>query len=179
MNASRLAVWIVGAAVSGAWLASAAGITRQSRNVPSIPTPPDVVQFDALADEVQTQAVRLRERLANAPVPRLADRNPFTFSTPPARPRSAPIEISEPALPVPTAGSVEASEPVLELIGIAASEEPSGLVRTAMITGSYDELIMVTLGQRILSRYDVISISEDAVELKDVQTGATRRLVLR
>jgi len=38
---------------------------------------------------------------------------------------------------------------------------------------------MVTPGQRILGRYDVISVGEDAVELKDVQTGATRRLILR
>lgn len=179
MNASRLAVWIVGAAVSGAWLASAAGITRQARNVRSIPTPPDVVQFDALAAEVQTQAGRLRERLANAPAPGVANRNPFAFSQSSARRRSVPIEIGEPALPAPTAGSIEPSEPVLELIGIAVSEKPEGPVRTAMITGNYDELIMVTVGQRILGRYDVMSIGEDLVELKDVTSGETRRLVLR
>ena len=48
-----------------------------------------------------------------------------------------------------------------------------------MITGAYDDLIMVTVGQRILSRYDVISIGENLVELKDVTTGGIRRLVLR
>ena len=56
MNASRLAVWIVGAAVSGAWLASAAGVTRQARNVRVPPPAPETVQLDALAAEVQTQA---------------------------------------------------------------------------------------------------------------------------
>jgi hypothetical protein len=178
MNASRLAVWIVGAAVSGAWLASAAGITRQARQIPSIPAPPDVVQFDALAADVETQAGRLRERLASAPVPRAA-RNPFTFAVSPPRRPAPRIVAAEPALPAPAAGFAEPVEPNLELIGIAASEKPDGLVRTAMITGAYDDLIMVTVGQRILSRYDVISIGDNLVELKDVTTGGIRRLVLR
>ena len=38
---------------------------------------------------------------------------------------------------------------------------------------------MVTAGQRILGIYDVVAIGVDAVELKHVATGATRRLALR
>jgi hypothetical protein len=48
-----------------------------------------------------------------------------------------------------------------------------------MIAGGHDELMMVTAGQRILGRYDVVAVSADGVELKDLQTGSARRLVLR
>lgn len=177
MNASRLAVWIVGAAVSGAWLASAAGITRQARVARAAPRPPETVQFDTLAAEVQAQAGRLRERLANAPAPSATDRNPFAFYNERARRRATPSPVQVQPAPEPVVPAV--LEPALELIGVAETSGPGGPVRTAMITGGYDELIMVTAGQRILSRYDVISVGVDGVELKDIDTGATRRLVLR
>jgi hypothetical protein len=177
MNASRLAVWIVGAAVSGAWLASAAGVTRQARNARVPPPAPETVQLDALAAEVQTQAGRLRERLANAPAPRVAGRNPFSFDSAPARRHAASPETNQAIVPAPVVP--ELREPILELIGIAESQGETGILRTAMMTNEENDLIMVTPGQRILGRYDVIAVSEEAVDLKDVQTGATRRLILR
>jgi hypothetical protein len=48
-----------------------------------------------------------------------------------------------------------------------------------MITGGRDDLMMVTVGQRLLSRYDVVAVGADAVELKDLETGLARRLVLK
>jgi hypothetical protein len=176
MNASRLAVWIVVAAASGAWLASAAGVTRQARIARVPAAPADTIQLDTLAGEVQAQAGRLRERLANAPAPQATDRNPFSFYSAPVRRR--PAASAQPAMTPPPIVP-EFREPALELIGVAESQAPGGVVRTAMISGEQDDLIMVTPGQRILGRYDVISVGEDAVELKDVQTGATRRLILR
>ena len=176
MNASRLAVWIVGAAVSGAWLASAAGVTRQARNVRVPPPAPETIQLDALAAEVQAQTGRLRERLANAPAPRAAERNPFSFDSAPIRRRAMPAEPNFAIVPVPVAS--EMPEPMIELIGIAESKTPTGTVRTAMITNEQNDLIMVIVGQRILGRYDVAAVTEDAVDLKNVRTGATRRLIL-
>jgi hypothetical protein len=177
MSAPRLAVWIAGAAVFGAWLASAAGVTRQPRIVTAAPVAPESVQLDALAAEVQAQAGRLRERLANAPMPRANQRNPFSFAprATPSRAHSAPV-----AVPPEEAQPLESvpSEPVLELIGIAESPGSSGLVRTAMITDAQQDLIMVVAGQRILGRYDVVSVGEEAVDLKDIDTGRTRRLIL-
>jgi hypothetical protein len=70
-------------------------------------------------------------------------------------------------------------EPVIELIGIAENPGANGPVRTALITNEQEDLMMVTSGQRILSRYDVLVITAEAVDLKDIQTGATRRLILR
>jgi hypothetical protein len=176
MNASRLAVWIVGAAVSGAWLASAAGVTRQARTVRVPPPAPETIQLDALAAEVQAQAGRLRERLANAPAPR-TERNPFRFDSAPTKHRAAPAETRHTFAPPPTAA--ELPEPVIELIGIAENQTPTGAVRTAMMTNEQNDLIMVTVGQRILGRYDVVAVTEEAVDLKDAQTGAIRRLILR
>jgi hypothetical protein len=175
MNASRLAAWTVGAAVFGAWLASAAGVTRQARAIRIAPRTAEAVQFDALAADVQAQTGRLRDRLANAPAPRI-DRNPFSFSARPVR-RVLAAEATTPAVPVPA--TVEVREPVLELIGLAETRKDEKLIRTAMITGGHDELMMVTAGQRILGRYDVVAVGADAVELLDLQTGATRRLILR
>jgi hypothetical protein len=177
MNASRLAVWIVGAAVSGAWLASAAGVTRQARNGRVPPSAPETIQLDALAAEVQAQTGRLRERLANAPVPSAAERNPFSFDSAPIRRRARPAEPNFVIAPPPVPS--EMPEPMIELIGIAESKTPNGTVRTAMITSEQNDLIMVIVGQRILGRYDVAAVTEDAVDLKDVRTGATRRLILR
>jgi hypothetical protein len=178
MSTPRLAAWIIGAAVCGAWLASAAGVTRQVQTFRPAPRPPDVVQLDALAADVQAQAGRLRQRLAQAPTLPAAERNPFRFatSTPTSTPRRPAIE---PSTPDVAEVAREASEPALQLIGIAESQKADGVVRTAMITGEYGELMMVTAGQRILSRYDVVAVGADAVELRDVDTGASRRLILR
>ena len=177
MNPSRLAVWLIGAAVCGAWFASAAGITRQARITRVSPRPPEVVQLDALATEVQSQAERLRQKLAAAPAPNPRSRNPFTFDSAPTRVRTpAPRPQAVPETePVPA----EVREPSIELIGIAETKKGEELVRTAMLTGEFIDLIMVTAGQQILGRYEVISVSADAVELKDLETGAIRRLILR
>jgi hypothetical protein len=182
MTAGRLAALLLGAAVCGAWLASAAGVTRQARLARSTPRQAQAPQLDALTADVQAQAGRLRERLAQAPAPREVQRNPFRFAdraAPTIRraPRSA---VREPA-PTPEAVDVapEIREPALQLIGVAENASKAGVVRTAMIAGGYNELMMVTTGQKILGRYEVVAVGADAVELKDVQTGAIRRLILQ
>ena len=71
-------------------------------------------------------------------------------------------------------------EPRLQLIGIAEKKVGNAIVRTAMLTpGDADALIMATAGQQILGAYEVVTISADAVELKDLVTGATRTLLLK
>lgn len=177
MKASRLAAYIVCVGVGGAWLASAAGIVWPSRPARSTPARSLSPGIDTLAADVHAQSLRLRERLSNAPSPQGSDRNPFRFSPRqslvPRAPAPAPSE-TIPIEPPP----VEEREPALDLIGIAENRETNGLVRTAMLTNG-DQLLMVTAGQRVLSRYEVVAVSADAVELKDVSSGAIRRLVLR
>jgi hypothetical protein len=181
MNPSRLALWLIGAAVCGAWFASAAGVTREARRPPVTPASADVVQLNALATEVQAQAERLRDKLAGAPAPSPYRRNPFAFGPAPAPVRhsaampsrdTATIPVSEPA-------PAESGEPSIQLIGIAESKEGEELVRTAMMTGEFIDLIMATAGDRILERYEILTITENTVELKDLATGAVRRLILQ
>lgn len=177
MTRGRIAALIFGGAVCGAWLASAAGVARQTRDVRTTPRQIEAAQFDALANDMQAQGGRLRDRLAYAPAPREAIRNPFRF----ADRRSLTVRAGRPVAPASEALPVapENREPALQLIGVAETKTKDGVMRTAMITGGYSELMMVTGGQRILGRYEIVAIGADAVELKDVDTGAIRRLILQ
>lgn len=176
MKASRVAAWMVCAAVGGAWLASAAGVTRSPRISPATARSNDDVRLDTLVADVQAQAGRLRVRLSEAPAPTGPERNPFAFAVRPRPVVRTPVETPP---PIPSTAAPVFLEPALELIGVAETRTSNGVVRTAMLTGGRDELMMVTVGQQLLSRYEVVAVSVDAVELKDLETGSTRRLVLR
>src|SRR5215210_3297244 len=103
MAPERVAAYIGGGILLAAWLASAAGVTQRPRPIAVPRDTPERVQLDALASEVQSQAVRLRQRLAIAPAPHAPFRNPFVFGArapvhAPAAPRVAPLPPAE--LPV-------------------------------------------------------------------------------
>ena len=176
MNASRAAAWTFGVAVLGAWLASAASDPRPrhatTASAPVVPNP-----MDHLAADVQAQAGRLRKRLDTAPAPQAPLRNPFRFS-PRAQSVPRPTRVVAASMPV-LPGPVEPAEPSLELIGIAEKNAAEGVVRTAMLSSGSGDLLIVTVGQRVLGIYDVAAISHDVVELKHATTGAIRRLALR
>lgn len=177
MNASRLAAWIFGLGVCTAWLASAAGVGRPASPVRALPASSLDAELSELSADMQTQASRLRDRLAQAPAPTLQQRNPFSFADRPVTPMRAAVEatVPEPAL-VPDPAP---SEPPLTLIGVAEMAAPLGPVRTAMITGASGDLLMVKVGERVLGRYDVVAIAVDAVQLRDGASGTLRTLVLR
>lgn len=152
---------------------------RQAPAGPATPRQIEVAQYDALAADVQAQAGRLRDRLAQAPAPSPGDRNPFRFESRPA-PAPARARVMQPEpLPAALDMPLEPREPMLQLIGVAETAGKDGPVRTAMLTGEREELLMVTAGQQILGRYSVVVIGPDAIELKDTATGAIRRLHLR
>jgi len=171
MTPARAATYLVGAILLAAWLASAAGVARPHLS----PVPrrsAESMQLDAVALSVQSQAARLRQRLAAAPMPQAPTRNPFTFAArepvgPPAasaRPRTPAAPVADPPLP----------EPALVLLGVAED----GSTRTAMV-GFGDELLMASEGQTLAGRYRVAKVGADGIELVDLGTGATRRLFLR
>jgi hypothetical protein len=175
MNASRVAAWMFGAAVLGAWLASAAS-DPGPRLAARASSPPAVNPMDHLAADVEAQTGRLRQRLDAAPTPQAPLRNPFTFA-PRAQPvpRQRVVAATVPSFEAPA----EPAEPPMDLIGIAEKKSGEGVVRTAMISNQSGDLLMVTAGQRILGIYDVTAIGHDAIELKHATTGAVRRLALR
>jgi hypothetical protein len=173
MSRTRAAAYLVGGILLAAWLASAAGVSMRPHGVPLPRRAADAIQLDAVASNVQSQASRLRERLAVAPAPQAPIRNPFAFVD------RAPAAPPAPAKPQPvttTPAFIQRliAEPDLVLLGVAEQ----GPVRTAMI-GSGDELLMATEGQMVAGRYRVGKVGPDAVELIDIGTGATRRLSLR
>jgi hypothetical protein len=169
MTPARAAAYLVGALLLAAWLASAAGVGRP--HLEGVPRrSADSMQLDTVALGVQSQAARLRQRLAVAPAPRAPIRNPFTFA---AR-EPVPVAARPQALAMPVAA--DPPLPELELVLLGVAEE--GSARTAMI-GSGDELLMATEGQTLAGRYRVAKVSADAIELVDLVTGATRRLFLK
>lgn len=171
MSRARAAAYLVGGILLAAWLASAAGVATRQRAVPLPRRSAEAEQLDVVAASVQSQALRLRDRLAAAPALQGPVRNPFAFVE-----REAPPPPAPKPQPAQTPAFIQRliAEPDLVLLGVA--EE--GSVRTAMI-GSGDELLMATEGQTVAGRYRVGRISADAVELIDLGTGATRRLSLR
>lgn len=173
MTPARITAWILVAGVLGAWLASAAGVSRGT-GAARVPEAPAVNPTDHLADDVQAQARRLRQRMDAAPAPQTPARNPFAFSVR-ERVLRAPVA---PAAPAPPPAPVAPPEPPLELVGIAEKKAGETVVRTAMMSDQSGDVIMATVGQRV-TVYDVVAIGHDAVELKHVTTGAVRRLALR
>ena len=173
MSRTRAAAYIVGGILLAAWLASAAGVTMRPRGVPLPRRSADAIHLDSVAADVQSQAFRLRQRLAVAPAPQMSVRNPFAFAD------RAPLAAPAPPKPQPVTTTPSfiqrlIAEPDLVLLGVAEQ----GTVRTAMI-GSGEELLMATEGQTVAGRYRVGKVGSDAVELIDMATGATRRLSLR
>ena len=177
MTLRRATLYIGGGSLLVAWFSSAASLSL-ARHPQRVSTLEQAVSAptDGLAENVQAQARRLKQRLAAAPLPQQPVRNPFAFRPAPTAPavvrvRTAPDPIDTGPAPVP--------EPRLELVGIAEQRTEAGPVRTAMIATEANDLIMAAVGAPVLGRYKVAAIGGDGVELTDVTTGQTRRLVLQ
>jgi hypothetical protein len=177
MAPARAAAYLGGTTLLLAWLASAAGVSRQPRSSGAELPSASGGQLDALTADVQSQAARLRLRLAAAPAPQAPLRDPFSFSPRSAtseRPSAAPELLSRRHDP-----AAFAAEPVLELVGVAEQKTDTGSTRTAIVAAPGDALFLVTEGQELAGRYRVNAIGAEAVELRDLETGLTRRLGLR
>jgi hypothetical protein len=184
LTGSRAVVFVAGAGLVAVWFAAAAD--RQP-NIAASETQrrerDGLVRAERLADEIQSQASRLRTRLAGAPQPTLTGRNPFMFQ---ARPRTlgqdrvhaAPIDSGlETAL-----AATPPEPPPIALSGVAEDSTGAGnsatTVRIAVLEG-YGDVFLARVGETIASRYQVTAIGADTAELKDLLTGRTIRLGLR
>jgi hypothetical protein len=176
MSAKRAAGYAGAALLLLAWFSSAGGLMRQAVVPPAVETV-ESPSPDALAAEVQAQTERLRNRLAVAPAPQEPFRNPFMFASREAPARRAPAQRPDVQTPTPDAGPP--LEPAIELIGVAETASPKGVVRSAIVSALSGELFIVKEGDALASRYRVGVVAADAVELTDLLTGAVRRLALR
>jgi hypothetical protein len=177
MSAKRAAGYCGGALLLLAWLSAADGLMRQAPDVSEPERPVDTAGTTTLAADVEAQTLRLKTRLAAAPAPQEPFRNPFTFAPRPSRERREPPPRVEADVPAPPAG--QSLEPAIELIGVAQSESPKGVVRTAIISAVSGELFLVKEGETIVARYRVGTVTPDTVELVDLLSGTVRRLALR
>ena len=175
MTPKRAAAYIGGFALLAAWLASAASTAFRRDPPPALEPRAAIASTEMLAAEIQSQAQRLRQRLAAAPMPQEPARNPFAFRVPDLPPPAAPVRRPVDAFAAPAAPP----EPALALIGVAEDRGANGPVRTAMLADDRNELFLVTVGESLMGRYQVEAIGADAIELKDLSSGSVRRLALR
>jgi hypothetical protein len=178
MTRTRAAAYVGSSALLVAWFAAAAGAPVFQEVVPPRDAAGTVSTSGSrtLAVEVQAQALKLRARLAEAPAPDLHTRNPFSFAPERIVRTPAPAVKAAAADPLPV---VDPVVPALSLMGIAEEMSPEGLHRTAVLGGANGAVYMVMEGQDVAERYRVTAIGKDAIELKDLITGAYRRLAMR
>jgi hypothetical protein len=164
------ALWFGGGGVLATWLAVSPN-TGVPPNAPSAAVRRSTSSSGPVAEELNAQATRLRERTAALAL-RPSTRNPFRFSVAkPAAPLETPRERGvppavEPAIPMAP------SDPVLKLSGVA---QRAG-TRTAIITGD-GQIYLAGEGDSVAGRYTVVGIDPEAVLLRDA-AGAEQRLVL-
>jgi hypothetical protein len=181
MSSSRAAWYLGGAAVLAGWLAAGAdqeGLRREREAADRARTraTAEIVGAEQLVGEIEAQAARLNARLALAPAPSQSGRNPFAFRlgrahAPPRRPVRAAETDEYPAVPI--------AEPFpLTLSGMAEQSGPGGMVRIAILSGLGD-VFHAQVGDTIASRYRVIAIGAEAIDVEDLTTGRPIRLGLR
>jgi hypothetical protein len=179
MTLRRATLYIGGGSLLVAWFSSAASLSLKRTPPRAFSEDQSVAApTDGVAEAVQAQTRRLRQRLAAAPLPQQPLRNPFAFRpAPSATPQAVRVRaaVAEPATMEPAIPE----ELRLELVGIAEQRTPVGAVRTAMIATESNELVMAAVGAAVLGRYTVAAIDGDSVTLTEIATGRTRRLVLQ
>ena len=171
MNPKRTATIVVVGGALLAWLAGAATSNRTIEPSPVVSVP----AIDTRGVALEKEIARLHERLRPTATPSQSNRNLFSFRSPvramavPSASRT-PALVEAPPLPPPL--------PPLRLVGVAEDPGADGPARTAIITGD-GQLFTVKEGENVTTRYRVVRISADVVELLDLTDNTVRRLALR
>lgn len=137
-----------------------------------------VARSQTTPDQTRQAVAAIPElRLPSAPTAafRPTARDLFTFRGAEGTAPAAPVrQVSDP----PPAAIATLPDLALKLVGIAADGTGDNVVRTAIVTSS-DELFLAKEGEFLTPRYLVLSISENALDARDMIGGAKRRLTLR
>jgi hypothetical protein len=178
MTAKRAAAYCGGGLLLLAGLSYGGARVRQVPPAAEPRRPVETSGTASIAADVQAQTARLKARMSEAPAPLAPSRNPFAFvpreqSNARANRASRANEAQAETAVLPPA------EPAIELVGVAESQTPTGLERTAVISALSGDLFLVKEGELIAARYRVKAVSSTAVELTDLVTGEIRRLALR
>ncbi len=129
-------------------------------------------QPDPVGNGLSERATRLRTYLAAPPPHGAIRRNPFSFTS--ARPAASArverrVEVDSEAL---------APRPELTLSGIAEDRAAGAAARTAVIAAD-GQLVFAKEGDRVFSRFLVLRIAADAVQLEDTVRDEVFTLALK
>ena len=164
-----------GAGLMATWFASAPPAPKpngMSRMPATSARPGDVPETD-----IGAEADRLRVRLQEHRDYQEPSRNPFRFGAP-VRPSSTGTTPVKPAEPPPVPETPPSRSLRMVLSGIAETNGPEGMIRTAIISTPSD-VFLVRAGEPVGDQYRVTSVSSEAVELLRVDDGSTVTLVLK
>jgi len=163
-----------GAGVLSMWFVASLP-SRMPGSVPP-PQPREAAAAAAAASEIEEQANRLQARLQQEALYREPGRNLFRFS-----PKRAPQATSSEVVAIPPLPELEPTSPPplpLRLAGIAADQEGTEIVRTAILS-SFSGVILARPGDDVLGRFRVTAVEDEAVELVTLSDGTPVRLTLK
>ena len=167
MQASRATLMVVGVNLVAVWAAAAAG-GRAAATAPPVAPQAVVEEAASEARAAMLDATARLEAHARRDVAPALVRDPFRFGEEP-RPAGRRTEPPPPEIPAGVApGDAAAAEaaPEIALVGMAESADGEAVVRTAIVRAGGD-LVLATLGTRILDRYEVVSLTAETAELED------------
>lgn len=171
MSPTRITLLGVASALVASWL-TAATMTHQVETISRrVVLPHQMLAPSDDAVGLATEVQRLRSRLDNAPAPWQADRNPFELDVEEVEPHPAGEPRSE-SRPPKASTFLEVS-----LVGIAEESTLNGPVRTAIVSVA-GEVILVGEGGAVGTRFIVDRIGSVDLQLRDLEDGTFRTLVL-
>lgn len=170
MFLTRTSAALVGGAILTALIASPA-LMRTSAPPAAASRP-----FTTETRRVEIAPTRLPALLAARAGAVQTTRNPFVFAT---RPQPAPPAPKPVAAPAIVEAPAPPPKPPIALAAIAEQAGENGVViRTAVLSLS-NQVYLVKEGERAASRFTVLRVTADVVELRDETTAAIVRLALR
>jgi hypothetical protein len=155
---------LLAALVAAAWIAFGHGLPSSAPSGAPARIPAQV-QGDPVGNGLADRARQLRARIESPPPRGAVRRNPFAFPPSPRATAAAGLDAAVRPDPPP-------SEPRPELVlsGIAEDAAGGATVRTAVIVVA-GQLLFAREGDRVLSRFVVLRIAADAVQIKDTERG--------
>ena len=182
MTNLRVAALIGGVWLLAAWMSSAAGTVPSApvtdRLIGIGPRPAQTVTPVPARLDFEREVARLAARLENAPRPRHPARNPFTLTARTRATSPLPLAMAVTPRPAPAVDdSLAEGPPAVSLAGIGADRTSDGLRRTAILSAD-GRVFLARIGDEVMGRFEVRAVTDDAVELFDLEDGTSLRLIL-